>query len=527
MKDSRLIRIGLFLLLGAAFAFKIFLLFYGYWHRHYAAPPGSDVVVHYQIIKDILASGQIHFAIYPPLFHLIVIFLSKLLHLDPFYILTNWTPVLVLLPSLAMFFLLRQIFSLKVSVLATTVLLFSVGYPIFAFVDGNYPDMLAYGVFGVFLFAFLIRYFKTGKWLNLLWSGLFLVLTGLTHHFTFFNLTAILAIFLLLQFYLALFRARISITKKYLLGLGIILWLAALGYALAATVYSGIFLNSFIRFLSHLFATDNVYIKTPLDFNSYPSLVGNLVWYLGLAGLFYIIASMFFDRTQNKTKQLLIIWFLFFYLMSRLSSSGIPARFGRELALPLVVSSAFLLQYLLDLNPHRTRLGQILATGVLGYLLVINSSLYTGPDKIPDTYNDQVWFWPIDQNKIDYLAANVPSNDIVLYDPAANLFFPVKSNNQKEALLLSEVEKNIVARHLNFPKSQVAKSAYDRMILQKLKQYRNITYILNDVQPPGNVNPTVYPLYAGYRENRQVLTDLATRYQIVKSFDDGAVLYKR
>ena len=71
-----------------------------------------------------------------------------------------------------------------------------------------------------------------------------------------------------------------------------------------------------------------------------------------------------------------------------------PARFARELALPLVLATAFLFEYLLDLNPYRIRMGQILAAGLLGYLMIINSSLYTGPDKIPETYSQQVWFWP-------------------------------------------------------------------------------------------------------------------------------------
>jgi len=526
MKDQKINQWGWIIVGIFALALEIFLIFYTYWHRHYLVPPGNDVITHYGIIQNILETGKINFGLYPPGFHLIVIALSRLFHQSIWTILASWTPVLIVLPALAMFFLLRQLFSLRVSILTSAILLLTSGYPLYAFVDGNYPDMLAYGVFGVLLFAFLIRFYRTGKYLNLIWSGIFLLLIAFTHSLTFFNIFGILLIFGLWQFYQSLHKSKIQLEKKIFLGFGAILLIAAIGYLLASRLYG----STALQFISGVFHNQpflkNTYLNTILNYEEYPRFNGSLIWYFGLAGFFYILIASFAKKEKSKSKQLIIVWLLFLYLLSRLSVSGFPGRFVRELALPLTVSTAFLFDYLIERNLNRQRLGQILAFGLIGYLIIINSALYTGLDKIPNGFIDQIWYWPVDQQKVDFLSQNIPKNQIVLYNPNANLFFPVKSTNNLMSFELATEQMQVANAYLNDPEKSFNKTQYNQLVNNLKERYQNVDYIFDDVKPPGNTEGAVYPAYAHYQENKIVLEGLASSGKVIKTFPDSATIYR-
>lgn len=526
MKDQKINQWGWIIVGIFALALEIFLIFYTYWHRHYLVPPGNDVVVHYGIIQNILQNNKLDFTLYPPGFHLIVIALSRIFHQDIWNILTSWTPVLIILPTLAMFFLLRQLFSLRVSILASAVLLLTSGYPLFAFVDGNYPDMLAYGVFGVLLFAFLIRFYRTRKFLNLIWSGIFLLLIAFTHSLTFFNIFGILLIFGLWQFYQSLFQSKIKLAQKIFLGVGAIFLVLAIGYLLAARLYGSMALQFITGIFHNQPFLKDTYLNTLLNYEEYPRFIGYLVWFFGLAGFFYLLVTNFVKKEAAKTKQLTIVWLLFFYILSRLSVSGFPARFARELALPLTVSMAFLFDYLIERNLNRQRFGQILAYGMIGYLIIINSALYTGLNKIPYGFSDQIWYWPVDQQKVDYLAQKIPKEAIILYNPSANLFLPVKSTNTLIPLELTAEQTQIADAYLDDPENSRYKAQYDQLIDNLKEKYQNVDYVLDDVKPPGNTAETVYPAYAHYQENKVVLESLASFGEVIKAFPDSATIYK-
>lgn len=524
MQEKKLDKYLWYIILALIVIFKLFLLYLTYYHKHYLVPPGYDSIPHYLQIQKILDTHSIGASVYPG-FHLLVIAISKLFHLSIWSVLTNWTPVLILLPSLAMFFLLRQLFSIKVTVLAIAILLITSGYPLYAFIDGNYPDMLAYGFYAPLLFAFLIRYYRTQQKSNLIYAGIFLLLIAFTHHFTLFNVLGILSIFVLMQFFLYLARQKFGLYKKILLGFGVIILLVASGLLLASKLYNGMALNFIMGFVNQKAYLNNSYLNTPLDYFDYANMTGGLVWYLGLVGLLYILASTFTDPAKNKSKQLVVIWVLFLYFFSRYGASGIPARFARELALPLIISLAFLLEFIFEKNPLKNRLGQLLSFGVIGYFLIINCALYSGIDKFPEAYNGHVWFWPLDQQKIDYMAENIPSSSTILYNSRANLFFPTKTKNNIMPLYLSDEQVSVVRSYLDSPQNANAVNNYATLISTLKKEYQP-NYIFDDMKAPGNTDERVYYVYAGYQENKKVLEDLARQDKAIKTFDDGAVLYK-
>lgn len=522
MKKTRENYFWLWILVGlAALSFRLLLIYYSYWHHHYLVPPGNDVVNHWWKIQSILQHGWAGLSGYPPGFHLLVIGISRLFHQPIWTILTSWTPFLLILPAFSIFFLLKQVFSLRISVLASAILLITSFYPVLAFTDGNYPDILAYGVFGVLLFAFLIRYFKTNHYINLILAGVFLVLIAFTHHLTFFGILGVLVIFGLWQFFKRLARSQRSVTTKILMGTGILLLLTALFFILANILYGGVAMQ-FIRGISQI--TGSAYLKITPDYGNYPEMSGGLLWFFGLAGLLYILVTTFSQREKAKTKELVIIWILLFFALSRMNSSGIPSRFAREVALPLTIAIAFLLEYLIELNPWRTRFGQILAYALIGYLLITNSALYAGLGRIPDGFADQIWYLPIDQQKIDYLAESCPGGTL-LYNPSADPFFTIKARNTLIPLDLSSSEKSVVKVYLNSPDRESSQADFKALIRDLKVKYQSADCLFDDVKPPGNTSP-VYPIFSDFEVNKAVLDNLATYGRETKVFEDTAKVYQ-
>lgn len=524
LNKINLINCGWILIGLTAITLKLLFIYYTYWHKHFLVPPGFDATVHFQQIEAIINTGKLHFSIYPPGFYLIVIIINKISQLDIFSILTTLTPVLMILPTLAIFFLLRQIFSIKVSVISAIILLLTSNYPVYAFVDGNYPDILAYGVFAVLLFTFMIKYLNNGKIINLIASIILLFLIALTHHFTFFNVFGIIIIFTIWFTIKYFLMPQNRQGKKYLLGASIYLIVIGTSLLLANFLYG----NTLIIGIKSLFISSggNQFLRQVLNYSDYPVLSGNLIWYFGIAGFIYLISSSFKGNKEDNVKQLIIIWFLFYYIFSRFSSYGVPGRFSRELALPLVISMAYLLRAIFENNHLSYRLGRLLAYGLIGYLIIINSALYTNLDQLPDPYTNYVSYFPIDEQKVDYLAANIPEQTPILYNPNANLYFPIITKNNILALGLSANQENIVESYINNPKNQTISREYQNLILDLKHKYKNISYIIDDVKPPGNTNEAVYFHYAGYTQKKKVLEDMAKGSEAIKTFEDSTTIYK-
>lgn len=526
----------LLLLLGIGF--QVYLIYFGYNTYHYLVPPGSDVIQHYNMIQKILAGGQINFASYPPGFHLIVIFLSWISHVNIFHILTYWTPALIILPSLAMYFLLRQLFDQKVSAITTLLLLVGSAYPVTAFVDGNYPDMLAYGFFAIMMFAFLLRYFRTNKIANVVYASLFFMAIAVTHSFTFVNIVAILLIFGLIQLYIMIVQGHFKIKSwgwQYLIGL-VIAGIIFLSLYWAVKIYGGLIIKFADGFISNKPALTSTYLNQPIDYNEYPLANGPLIWYFGLVGILYLIVSNFKTGLEARSKQLVLAWVIYLFVMSRFGASSLPARFARELAPPLIIAIGFLIDYIVAHNPLKVQGYKVaLGYGLIGFLVVMNSLLYVGPAKLPDSFNQMVWFWPKDQDKIDYIVQNVPAGSRVIYNQNADLFIPVKAPANFVPLKLTndqyEIASTTTVEHYQYKKltSKEVKSlgGYKKMIYNLQTQvFSAPDYIFIDVKPPSDPDEKTYPRYAGFDVYNKVIVDISDEGTLVKTFPDGAKLVR-
>lgn len=515
--------ISLVLLLIIGFVLQIYFLYFGYTYYGYLVSPGGDVVPHFNMAESVLKNGLSLKAGYPPLFHFIVVKLSQIFHVDILHILSFWTPILAVMPALAMYFLLRQIFDQKVSTISTLILLLTSQYPLFAFVDGNYPDMLAYGVFAILMFGFVIRYYKTHKIVNLIVALGLLILIALTHNLTFVSVLTILVLFGLLQIILTYREQgiifdwkKITIFSLVILALGVSVYFAFKMYgSLTSGFISGVISNK-------AYLADDFLNKTP-DFTIYPSVMGNLVWYLGLTGLLFVIVSSFSKQENNKTKQLVIIWFLFYFLMSRISSVGVPARFARELAPPLIICIGFLLNGVFNIEAKKHRYGLFAAYGLIGFLIITNSAFYAGLLRLPEGFKNMVWFTEVDQQKVNYLTNEVNRNNNILYNPRANQFTPIKVENQLHPLELNKDEIELIK---NFQNNEAYQVDIDIIVTNKKRQYKDISYIFIDKKPSTNPDEKIYPNYANYEQYSIVLEQMAKDGQVIKKFSDGASLVK-
>ena len=515
--------ISLVLLLIIGFGLQIYFLYFGYIYYGYLVSPGGDVVPHLNMAESVLKNGLSLKAGYPPLFHFIVVKLSQMFNVDILHILSFWTPILAVMPAMSMYFLLRQIFDQKISTISTLILLLTSQYPLFAFVDGNYPDMLAYGVFAILLFGFVIRYYKTQKIANLVIALALLILIAFTHNLTFVSVLTILVLFGLLQIILT-YREhgivfdwkKITIFSLVILTLGISVYFAFKMYGgLAVGFISGVINNK-------AYLADDFLNKTP-DFTIYPSVMGNLVWYLGLTGLMFVLVSSFTKTVNIKTKQLVIIWFLFYFLLSRISSVGVPARFARELAPPLIICIGFLLNGVFSIEAKKHRFGLFAAYGLIGFLIITNSALYSGLLRLPEGFKSMVWFTKVDQQKVDYIKSETNNQDIILYNQRANQFTPIKLENQLQPLELTKEEIDVVK---NFQKNEAFQVDIDLLVSKKTKQYKDISYIFVDKKPSTNPDEKVYPNYANYEQYSIALEQMAKGGEVVKTFSDGASLVK-
>ncbi|MEI6039960.1 MAG: hypothetical protein WCP93_01260 [Candidatus Berkelbacteria bacterium] len=527
-------------LLLVGFSLQLYLVYFGYQTYHYLVPPGSDAISHYNIIRRIIDTGNVDFMAYPPGFHLLVIFFSKITTVKIFDILTYWTPVLVVLPALSMYFLLRQLFDNKVSVLTSLTFLLASSYPIYSFIDGNYPDILAYGVFAVLLFAFLIRYFKNNKWLDLILACVFLILIALTHHLTFVGIVAILGIFAFIQLVVAHMEHRLKIkliSWQCLMGC-IVALLVGLSLYFAFRFYGPTILKFADGFFANSPSNQNNYLNQSVDWSNYALFAGNTIWYVGLIGLLFLIVTTFNKGYEIKTKQLVLVWFAFFFVMSRFAASALPARFARELAPVLVVAIGFLFNYIFNLNAlrlHRYKL--IFGYALVAFMIVTSSALFTGPAKIPDSFNLMIWFWPKDQQDLDYINSHVSTRYGVLYNPFANLYLPIKASSNFTSLNLSEDQLAITEAHMADQgshyhpyldmntKALKALSGYDKMIFD-LSNSNRYKYIFVGVKPPSNPDPKVYTGYTNFEPYNEVLEDLGRNGVLVKKFEDGSRLIK-
>lgn len=522
MKKS-VLWLSLLLLFLAGIGLKLYIVYFGYLNYRYLVPPGYDAIPHLGIINNLGATNWG----YPKIFHYIVYYLSNLAHRDPFYVLTYWTPTLVILPSLALFFLLKQIFDLKTAWIAVLFFLFTSNYPLYGFVDGNYPNILGYGFFAIFCLAFAVKYLKTKKGLHLYLAAFFYILTGLTHHFSFTELSGILLLSLVTlivsgQVKLSNFRLNFRQRSTVLLSLGLLLFLLVI-----YRTYGSLLISFIVGLVSNSPAVRDTYLNQAVPFNRYPEIVGPVIWYGGMFGFFYALATFLRSDKKDYTKIMCFVWLILIYTLSRLPASGLPERFARELAVPLMVFFAYLISRLVNHTDGagQNRRFQFLGYAFIAYLIIINSSLSNTVlvDSLPNSFSKMVWFNQPDQFKSDYLKNNFAPDQKIYINPFANPY--VKLMTKANLVDFSLDSESIAAYRIKKSPQKQDVIFYHNLIKDLARGNRgNIFYIFP--KPASNPDSAVYPIFSQYDIYNDIMRDIANNQQVIKKFTDGSIIVK-
>ena len=515
----------LFLLFVFCIGLKLYIVYFGYINYHYIVPPGYDAIPHLNLINNLASSSWG----YPKLFHYIAHYLSDLTHRDPFYILTYWTPTMIILPSLSIFFLLKQIFNLKTAGIATLFFLFTSNYPLYGFVDGNYPNILAYGFFAVLCIAFIIKYINTKKLFYLYISALFYILTGLTHHFSFAELNGILLLSLItmaITRQIKLPKLRFNVRNYSTLFLSLLLLYFLF---IIYKIYGSQYISFFTGLISNKSVIQDAYLSQAVQYYRYPDIVGSLIWYGGTLGLFYMIITFSKSQKKDYTKLILFVWIILIYSLSRLPSSGLPERFARELAVPLIICFAYLINRLINHLDHLelNRLSIIFGYGFIIYFIIINSSLYNPAllDSLPNSFSGMVWYDQSDQGKSDYIKNNFSSDQSIYINPYANPYMKLMTKANLVDFSLSAINIDTYGKKKSSKKEKQDIINYDNMIKSLTKDNRGkVFYIFS--KPESNPDGIVYPIFGGYDAYNDIMRDMVKDQKVIHKFIDSSFIMK-
>ncbi len=335
---------------------------------------GVDHYSHAVMANRMMEVGRIEpYLIYPPGFHTLTASVSRLTGLDPLEIFPVLGPALLLLPALALYTLGSRLWGWGYGVAAAffTVLL---GGTYYYFHDAMYPNLVTSQFLLVVALASLVVTYRSPS----VRSGLSLAILGssvvLYHPVASLYLAVLLA---LVGVYFALpmlFRARRR-------GLVLTLSLALLGMLSVVYAWHTYGLGGEV---SQLFGwgdggTTGEAVGMAVNTQAiYPEnfLIGTMVsqpvaW-LGLLGVFLLVVRV--GRTGGMPGALahftVFLWAAILFAGSRLSMTGFPQRFGRDLGVPLALLAALGLMAVLKSVGPRRRASAVFVASVVVLLSV-------------------------------------------------------------------------------------------------------------------------------------------------------------
>ncbi|MBI2588536.1 hypothetical protein HYW31_02370, partial [Candidatus Berkelbacteria bacterium] len=302
---------------------------------------------------------------YPPFFHTLVAAATKTLRLDLIVAIKYTGYILVALTFLVIFLVSRKLTKSSWAVLILAVALFASLQPYRAYIDGNYPEILARGIIFPFLILYLAKALSSKEnrvFHYFLFALLFLGIFS-THYISF----AILILGLILSLP-SLDRIKIHFWLLIVLG--------TFGY-----IFFAQFIASPIKIIEILRLS-----SPPLDLWAgilrWPAEVGPPLFYLGVAATVILFLSLVFrplDSFEQKASYLFLGFLLADLIFYTLVSAEVGTRFLRNTAytFPYII----LLSFIAVLSWPKDWLKRI----SLGVLAVLVLWAFFNPYFIPDT----------------------------------------------------------------------------------------------------------------------------------------------
>ena len=330
---------------------------------------GVDHYSHAVMANRMMEVGRIEpYLIYPPGFHTMTASISRLTGLDPLEIFPVLGPALLLLPALALYTLGTRLWGWGYGVAAAffTVLL---GGTYYYFNDAMYPNLVTSQFLLVMALASLVMVYRAPSARN----GLSLAVLGsavvLYHPVASMYLAVLLALVGLFFALPLLFRDRPR-------GVALTLSLSLLGVLSVAYAWHTYDLGSEIsKLLGGSGGETGEAVGMAVNTQAvYPEgvLIGTMVsqpvaW-LGMLGAFLLVvrARDSFGIPAALAHLTVFLWAVLLFAGSRLSVTGFPQRFGRDLGVPLALLAALgLIAVLKSLGPGRRPVAVFAASAVV------------------------------------------------------------------------------------------------------------------------------------------------------------------
>jgi hypothetical protein len=503
------------LLLMLIVIFKVSFIFWQFTDNQYLVAPGGDPLSHLWLIKQIL-NGAVKSFYYPPLFHYIIIFLAKISGADILAIMKNVAFLLLFIPIPILYYVTKKMFGFWPAFWATVLYTLNAGSPLLSFVDGNYPDMLNYGIFIPLAFLFLTKIIGGKEKKYIVYFAIISILMILTHH-----LTTTFAFLIIFFYFLAIII--LGLTKKINLGLSpkllnklLLIFIAFITatYLLLRITFGDVIVNGLKSVFTPGSVTGNLSFSQPVSYTELFFVVSPIIWFLGALGLFYLVISI---KQGAREKLLIIIWILVIWFISRTQMSGLAPRYLREISVPLCISAGIGIADAIVHLEHRWH--KFLLAGLIGFLSYA-SVVQINSDPLPIShggFSRMVWYTQSDKEKVDYIANKLPRDTTVLMNPSSPyLSYYLEKNNPHNIRLVIPT----TAPDLNGYEPIVRSVLADNFILAT-----GASYILIGNTPFGTPNENSYAQYKGYQAVTNVLNYYKhSKKEEIKIFPDGSRL---
>lgn len=488
MQIKRIGALFVIVVLASIIGLRLYLLYWGFWYDRFLVPPGDDVANHISLIKAILTTGSyLEISSYPPGYHGLMAVFSKIFSADPFKLVTYSGPILVILPVIATFVLTKRWFNPPAALIAAALVGLTGAGPIFAYGDGNYPNLVGGGFFMILGFAYAILALREKPLRNSAIATAWLIALALTHHLSFaiFILISLVYAVILIIAHLVFDRSllKLETIKRFILpGIvaAMIVGVLIYGKTLILPLVQGLLTGNQPAYLT-------AYFSTPISLGQYGEIVGGLPWLVGILGLITLV----FVRSSVpwERRWFIITWIVTLFIASRLSAVGVPGRFVRELTVPLAISGGYFGVWLI--GQARTKVYRLIAAGIIAILIVTNTvMLLVGPFTLPEGFSRLVWFWPEDQEKLAVLQG-LPSQSRIVATPSSPYY---------EVLIK------------------------DRFITVS-GDVGNNEYLFIGTKPRGNPDGKVYPYFADFDKIKATLLEFQLA-KTIKTFPDGSQIKK-
>jgi len=503
-------------ILAAVFTFKFSFIVWQFAENHFIIAPGGDPINHLGYILHILR-GEPTAGLYPPLYHYLIAILSKVFNADPLLVMKPVAIILLFAPIIVLYKMTKTFFGFWPAFWATLLYMVAAASPLLSFGDGNYPDMLNYGIFVPLVFIYLLKTLREKSTNNILFFLVFVALMIFTHHLTTLFTLVIIAVYIITIGLLVYFKKdsfkhqfpNLSNTALAFIGLTVV------GFLLVRATFGQDLMSALRSLFSNGSFINNNSLSSPIGYDQFAYTLTPFIEFAGAFGLIYALATI---KDKTPQKLLLIVWVIVLWVLSRTQLSGLAPRYFRELSVPLCVMAGIFIDYLLSHAENGTQ--RIAFGGMIGFLMYTNMVQVNLPPFLISQggFKNMVWYRSADREKVDFIKSELPRNVVVLSTPS-NPYIPYflsKDNPNNIQFIVADSIPII-------PKD--ASKKLKRDIITSYVVEHNASYILLGGLPGEGLNEKEYGEFRGYKAASEFLGQFEhSDREVIKTFSDGSQL---